>query len=143
MKFITVQQWLWNSVFQFGQFRNFWLGKIFFFLVGCPNIKLQILSTACPILTAMLTAKFLGFDAVWLRPIVYGLLVNLHSKQEHWAHFPVWMIFHNVASLGEPGFLECHWFFLQCGECRLANIWIFAYGVWLILITLKLNSDTV
>jgi len=51
--------------------------------VGCQNIKLQILPTACPLLTAMLTEKFLGFDAVWLRPIVYGLLVYLHSKQKH------------------------------------------------------------
>jgi len=41
------------------------------------------------------------------------------------------MIFHNVANQGEPGFLECHWYFVQCWECHLANIWIFAYAVWL------------
>lgn len=114
-----------------------------FFFVGCPNIKLQILSTACPLLTAMLTEKFLSFDAVWLKPIVHGVLVYLHSKQKHWPHLSVWLIFHSVANVGEPGFLECHWFFVQCWECQLANIWIFAYAVWLILMTLKLNSDTV
>jgi hypothetical protein len=47
------------------------------------KIKLQILSKACPLLTAMLTEEFLGFDTVWLRPIVYGLLVYPHIKQKH------------------------------------------------------------
>jgi hypothetical protein len=78
----------------------------------------------------MLKKKFIGFDAVWLRPIVYDLLVYLHSKQKHLAYFPIWMIFHSVANVGEPWFLECHWFLVQCWECQLANIWIFAYAGW-------------
>lgn len=45
-------------------------GKGVVYFVGSPNIKLQILSTACPLLTAMLTEKFLDFDAVQLKPVV-------------------------------------------------------------------------